>query len=148
MFRRKWFKYSIAILAVLLAAQFVQPERTNPPVNPASTFEATARPSPELAAIVKRACSDCHSHETKWPWYSKVAPISWLVADDVKEGREHLNLSEWAFYGPEMSRLKLKQACSEVRRGDMPLFQYRLVHSEARLSAADIDVICGAVAKP
>ncbi len=146
---RKVLRYGIAVLAVLLVAiQFLQIERSNPPVNPASTFEAVAKPSPELATVVNRACRDCHSNHTTWPWYSKVAPVSWLVADDVKEGRAHLNFSEWGNYSPEVSKLKLKEACSEVRRGDMPLWQYRLVHPQARLTEADVKTICGAAPLP
>jgi hypothetical protein len=144
---RKLLKYSAAILVlVLIVIQFIQPDRSNPPVNSASTFEAAAKPSPELTSVLRKACYDCHSHETTWPWYSRVAPVSWLVAHDVKEGREHLNFSEWGMYGPDMSQLKLKQACSEVKRGEMPLMQYKLIHAEARLSQADVDTICGATA--
>ncbi len=140
-------KYGIlAILALFLAAQFVQPDRTNPPASAAASFAAVAKPAPEVAAIFQRACADCHSHETTWPWYSRVSPVSWLVANDVKEGRAHLNLSEWSFLGPEASRLKLKAACKEVRAGEMPLWQYKLMHPEARLSPADIEKLCSASA--
>ncbi len=146
---RKVIKYGIAVVAVLLVViQFFQPERTNPPVNPASTFEAVAKPGPGLAGVVNRACRDCHSNETTWPWYSKIAPVSWLVADDVKEARAHLNFSEWGYYSPEMSRLKLKEACTEVKGGDMPLWIYRLVHAQARLTDADVQAICSAGTAP
>jgi hypothetical protein len=141
--RRKARVYLIVVvLAVLAAIQLFQPERTNPPVNPEMTFEAVAKPAPEVVSIIRRACSDCHTNSTVWPWYSRIAPVSWLVADDVKEGREHLNFSEWSLLGNEMSREKLKRICSEVRKGDMPLWQYRLIHSQARLSQADVDALC------
>ncbi len=140
---RKYVKYAILIVFVfLIAAQFIRPVLTNPPVNPAMTFESAAHARPETLAVVKRACIDCHSNETVWPWYSHVAPASWLVADDVKEGRSHLNFSEWGFYSPEMSKLRLKEACSEVRKGDMPPLQYKLIHGAARLSPADVEAIC------
>jgi hypothetical protein len=142
---RKKAKVLIAgTLVLLIAIQFVQPDRTNPPANPAARFEAVAKPSPEIAGILKRACGDCHSNETKWPWYSRIAPVSWLVADDVKQGRAHLNFSEWNFLGPEASAIKLRDACKEVRSGDMPLWQYKLIHPEARITQADIDKICSA----
>jgi hypothetical protein len=101
-----------------------------------------------VAALVRRACHDCHSNNTVWPWYSRIAPVSWLIADDVKGGRAHLNFSEWSYYGPEMSMLKLKQACTEVKAGDMPLWQYKLLHSQARLSQTDIEKLCSASAPP
>jgi hypothetical protein len=146
---RKMAKYGVAgVVVLLLAVQFVQPDRTNPPANPDASFAAVAKPAPEVAAILQRACANCHSNETTWPWYSRVAPASWLVASDVKEGRAHMNLSEWNFLSPEASRLKLKAACKEVKDGEMPLWQYRLIHSEARLTPADVEQICSASALP
>ena len=142
---RKTALYSIlGVVVLLVGMQFVQPDRTNPPASAAASFAAVAKPHPETAAILQRACADCHSHETTWPWYSRVAPVSWLVAGDVKQGRAHLNLSEWNFLSPEASMLKLKAACKQVKAGDMPLWQYRLMHPEARLTPADIDKICSA----
>ena len=135
---------TLAILILFVAAQFVQPDRTNPPANPSGSFPVVAKPHPETAAILQRACADCHSNETTWPWYSRVSPVSWLVANDVKEGRTRLNLSEWSFLGPEASMLKLKAACKEVKAGEMPLWQYKLMHPEARLSQVDIEKICSA----
>ncbi len=146
---RKILKYgAFLILLLLIASQFIQPDRTNPPENPLATFEAVAKPSPEVAAIVKRACRDCHSYTTVWPWYSRVAPVSWLLADHVKEGRQKLNFSEWNMFSPEMSRLKLKKACSEVKAGEMPIWNYRLIHPESRLSAGDVESICSAAVVP
>jgi hypothetical protein len=143
--RRKLMRNVFLCVAVgLIAIQFFQPDRTNPPVNPASTFDAVARPDPGTAAIIQRACQDCHSNSTVWPWYSRIAPVSWLIAGDVKEGRAHLNFSEWSYYGPDMSMMKLKQICGEVKEGGMPLWQYRLLHPAARLSQQDIEQLCNA----
>ena len=81
----------LAIAAVLVAAaiQFVPVDRTNPPVETALTAP------PAVREILVGACFDCHSHETTWPWYSRVAPLSWLIADHVTEGRRDLNFSRW-----------------------------------------------------
>jgi hypothetical protein len=133
----------LAIVVALIAGQFVQPDRSNPPINPNSTFEAVARPSSDLAAIVQRACYDCHSNNTVWPWYSRIAPVSWLVADDVKEGRAHLNFSEWGLLGADVAQRRLLSACDEVKAGGMPLWQYRLLHPAAKLSEQDIKTLCG-----
>jgi len=137
----------LAVLLILVAAQFFQPDKANPPAVPAADFEVVAKPHPEVAAIVKRACRDCHSNNTTWPWYSRIVPASWLIAGDVKEGRAHLNFSEWRLLGAEMSRLRLKEACGEVKSGGMPLWQYRLMHPEARLSEADIQTLCAAASQ-
>ena len=146
---RKILKYAgLVVLLLLIAGQFIQPDRTNPPENALATFEAVAKPRPEVAAIVKRACHDCHSYSTEWPWYSRVAPASWLLADHVKEGRQKLNFSEWNVFSPEMTRLKLKEVCSEVKAGEMPIWNYRLLHPEARLNSADVGSLCAAAAAP
>lgn len=142
---RRVLKYAVLVLVFLFVAiQFVQPDRTNPPVDSSSAFEAVAKPSPEVASLLRRACYDCHSHNTVWPWYAYVAPVSWLVADDVKTARRNLNFSQWNLLGPEMSRTRLKEACQEVKEGGMPLWNYRLMHPEARLTEADIKTLCDA----
>ena len=124
--------------AVLVGAQFVQPERGNPPADPAS------KPPAHLTGVVGRACRDCHSNETAWPWYSRVSPVSWLVAGHVRDGRKHLNFSEWNRQSPEKARRRLHEACDEARAGKMPLWQYTLLHPEAKLSADDVLALCSA----
>lgn len=142
---RRVVKYSgLVVVLLFLAIQFVQPTRINPVSNPSSSFEAAAKPSPELAAIVQRSCYDCHSNNTVWPWHSRVAPVSWLLADDVKKGRTHLNFSEWSSYSPEISKTKLKEMCNEVKAGEMPLGIYTLIHTKAKLSPEDIKTVCRA----
>lgn len=87
--------------------------------------------------MLRRACYDCHSNETVWPWYSKVAPASWLVADDVEHGRRHVNFSTWNRRTPEEQAKAMKTVWEEVEAGEMPLWQYRPLHPAARLSDAD-----------
>jgi hypothetical protein len=138
-------KYGMAGLVLLLAAaQFVQPERANPPFEPAASFAAVAGAPREVSAALDRGCRDCHSHQTEWPWYSKVSPASWLVAKDVREGRAHLNFSTWNIYGPEMSRLRLTAICDELKAGKMPPAQYTLIHPGARLTARETGAVCAA----
>ena len=130
-------------VAVLIGAQFFQPARTNPASDPASSFEAVMRPPAEVASFLNRACGDCHSNRTVWPWYSKVAPMSWLVAMDVQEGRTHLNFSEWGRFGPEMARSRLREVCEQVRGGEMPLWYYVPLHPTAKPSqGSDLSHLC------
>ena len=85
-------------------------------------------------AIIQRACQNCHSQRTEWPWYSHVAPISWLLARDVQQARLHMNLSRWQDYSPD-DRLRLLSAIgSAVRNGEMPVQRYVLLHPETRLT--------------
>ncbi|MFZ5439092.1 MAG: heme-binding domain-containing protein [Myxococcota bacterium] len=124
-------KMFLGLAALLLLAQVIRPEKTNPPV----TGDVGA--PPEVAAVLRRACYDCHSNETKWPWYSNVAPISWLVVRDVNEGRKHLNFSEWQAYEPGRRAHKLEETEGEVAEGEMPMAIYVPLHPEAKLSEAD-----------
>lgn len=115
----------------LAVAQLVPVRRTNPPVT--SDVEAPA----EVEAILRRACYDCHSNETVWGWHTAIAPISWLVAWDVGEGREHLNFSRWGERGGRRLERMRRELPEEVAEGEMPPWRYVIAHPEARLSAAD-----------
>ena len=127
----------VVLFVAFLAIQLVPVDRANPPV----TGDVDA--PPEVKAILKRYCYDCHSNEVKWPWYSRIAPVSFLVAYDVKEGREHLNFSEWDKRN-ESKRAKIREETyEECQQGEMPLPIYLILHTEAKLSAADLAVLKG-----
>lgn len=133
------------VAAALGAAQFVRPEMTNPPVIPAATFEAVAKPEPKVAAVVRKGCRDCHSNETVWPWYAKIAPMSWMVAHDVNSGRNKLNFSQWNIYSEEMSQIRLKESCIEAKSGRMPVPAYLWLHGDAKLTSEEVNTLCSAV---
>lgn len=124
--------FAVAALAV---AQLIPVARENPPV------ESEVPVTPEARAVLVRACFDCHSNQTVWPWYSKVAPGSWLVAKDVREGRAELNFSTWSRYPAKKQRKLLRETLEEVKEGEMPLWIYRLGHPESRLSDADREAL-------
>jgi hypothetical protein len=132
----------LLLAAALAAAQFFQPARTNPSSDPAVTFAAVVKPPQHVSQILERSCRDCHSHATVWPWYSRVAPVSWLVAGDVKEGRNRLNLSVWNIYSPEMSAIRQRAICEEVKTGEMPPKYYTPLHPQARLTGQDVSALC------
>ena len=120
----------VAFIVVVLGGviQLYPVERTNPPVLAGFT-------GPEdVKEVLRTACYDCHSNETKWPLYSYVAPISWLVADDVAEGREHMNLSEWGSFTAKKQAEFREEIWEEVEEGEMPLPIYLPTHPEADLS--------------
>lgn len=126
----KWIFAGGAVVFAL--AQFIIPSRTNPPV--VHDFVATNSPPPEIAALLHAACYDCHSYETRWPWYSHVAPVSWLVASDVNEGRKHLNLSEWPVGQPDRAAKRLDRMSEEIDYREMPPKKYTAIHANARLT--------------
>lgn len=94
--------------------------------------------SPRTRELAVRACFDCHSNLTHWPWYAWVAPFSWLVQHDVDEGREHLNFSAF-----DTRQRHADDAADEIRSGEMPLWQYTLIHSDARLDDAEKQELAG-----
>jgi hypothetical protein len=141
--RRRMKQIALVFVIVLAAAQLIRPERANPVTDPARTIQAHAGTTSELAAILDRSCRDCHSNATVWPWYTQVAPASWLLAYGVKEGRKAVNFSEWAAYPPETQRALLSASCRDASAGTMP-GAYALIRPETRLSLHDIETICSA----
>jgi Haem-binding domain len=140
---RRFLKYfALFFVVALIGAQAVRPERTNPPLNDARTMAGMMTVPSAAGAVLERACRDCHSNRTEWPWYSTVAPASWFVIDHVNHGRSHLNFSEWASYQPDRRRELLEGICKETRSGAMPLPSYTWIHWSARLSPAEIDALC------
>lgn len=135
----KWI--AVGLVAAFGLLQLANPDRTNPPVNPARDLFHVSPPPPEVAAAVRTSCFDCHSQETKWPWYSRIAPMSFLVASDVKNGRARLNFSDWPVDSPEKASRKFGAISDEVDSGDMPLKKYTLIHRDAVLSDAQRKLI-------
>jgi hypothetical protein len=130
------------MLGGLVAAQAIRPARTNPPTDPARTLAATAHPPANVEAILARSCRDCHTHDTVWPWYTNVAPISWFVIGHVNEGRHDLSFSDWGSYPPALRAKRLAQICDLVQRGEMPPESYLLLHRDAALSDEERQAIC------
>jgi hypothetical protein len=119
----------------LVAAQLVSPERSNPPIE-----EEVPAPAP-VKAVLRESCYDCHSNETVWPWYSRVAPVSWLVAHDVNEGRAIVNYSAWNELAPETQAEMIHESWEHVEEGDMPPWSYLRLHRDARLSESDREIL-------
>ncbi|HEY3761433.1 MAG TPA: heme-binding domain-containing protein [Verrucomicrobiae bacterium] len=128
---RKKLYWVIAGLAIVFALmQLANPSRVNPPVT--NPFPITNAP-PQVAAMLRAACYDCHSDETRWPWYSHIAPMSWQIANDVNEGRNNLNLSDWPT-DPMRAAKRMEAMSEEIDYHEMPLKKYTLIHADARLT--------------
>jgi hypothetical protein len=140
---RRLKQAAIVIVAVFAAAQLVRPERTNPTTDVSRTIQAHMPTGSGLVAVLDRSCRDCHSNGTVWPWYTQVAPLSWLMAQAVREGRNAVNFSEWAGYQPAQQRLLLALSCEDATNGKMP-GAYTLLRPETRLSPPDVETICAA----
>ena len=126
---RRILQLALGAIAFVAILQFVPYGRNH--VNPPLGAEP-AWSSPEVRALAVRSCFDCHSNETRWPWYSQVAPLSWIIQQHAEEGRSVLNFSDWAAPQPEAA-----EAAESVRDGEMPIGSYELMHPEARLSSSE-----------
>lgn len=127
-------KLFIILILILIGIQFISVEQNNPPVK-----SEMSMPS-QVKNVFQKACYDCHSNLTEWKWYSKIAPISFLISYDVKEGREHLNFSEWDEYSMDEKKIK-KEIWSEVLNEKMPPWFYRIGNPKGKLSDEDKKII-------
>ena len=122
-------------MIALIVIQFIPVKRTNP----ASISEIDA--PADVKAIFRNSCFDCHSNETVWPWYSYVAPASWLLVSDVNEGRENLNFSNWGNLDRSKQTKLREEIWEEIREERMPLWQYRILHPGSKLSQEQKNLI-------
>jgi hypothetical protein len=141
-------KKILKIVLVLLIVGFIVIQFIN---RPDKTVSAEITPDditkkmqvPEnVQSILKRSCYDCHSNQTVWPWYTSVAPASWLVNDDVVQGRKKMNFSEWGKMSDAKKEARLNEMCEQSKSDEMPLPNYLLLHGDAKLSQADKDILC------
>jgi mono/diheme cytochrome c family protein len=131
--------FGVAVLFV--AAQGINRPTTSP--GSAAQIHQPSRMPGSVQAVVNRSCKDCHSAETAWPWYGRLAPVSWLIERDVREGRKRLDFTKWAAAdskGPTLG--EAEEMCGAVSTGDMPPAPYRFMHPKARLTSEDVAVFC------
>jgi hypothetical protein len=140
---KRSLQVAAGVVLVLVAAQLIRPDRSNPATDVSHTIRAHAGITSELAAVLDRSCGDCHSNQTLWPWYASVAPFSWLMTYGVNKGRKAVNFSEWVRYSPKQQEKLLVESCQDVKSGKMPGL-YSVLHPEITLSSRDVDTICAA----
>ena len=142
---RRLTQVAVVLVVVFAVAQLIRPSRANPPTDPSRTLAAhLGTGGSGVAAILARSCGDCHSNATTWPGYTRVAPLSWLMAYTVKEGRKQVNFSEWASYAPDNQHSLLAASCKAASSGKMPGGAWTTLHPEARRSSQDVETICAA----
>lgn len=125
----------LVLLIIVVLGQLVPVNRANP------ELEGEVPAPAEVRTILRRSCYDCHSHESRWPWYGYIAPVSWLMAYDIDHAREHLNFSTWNRYDAEERSEKLEELWEEVEEGEMPLWYYLPLHPEARLDESQKELL-------
>jgi hypothetical protein len=124
----------VAAAVIALGGSLIHPFGTTETLGNHDTVLRDAQIDPETLALFERACQNCHSERTEWPWYSHVAPMSWLIARDVQQARQHMNLSRWQEYSNDERLGLLSEIGSAVRNREMPKQRYLLLHPEARLT--------------
>jgi len=138
-----WLKWGgLGALALVVVIQFFPVDRDNPTTQSGNTIYDKENLPPDIREIFQRSCSDCHSNRTVWPWYSHVAPVSWVIASDVHGARRQMNLSEWGSYPPKKRADKLDEICEQVGRGDMPDPKYAFIHPQAKLTSEQRKAVC------
>lgn len=129
---KKWLL--IGIVLFLIIAQFFKIDRSVPEVSSQLDFTAITSPPQEVIIMLKDACYDCHSYETKYPWYFDVAPVSWYLKGHIRNGRKKLNFSTWGTQDPSEQRHNVEDCIEVVQENRMPLKSYTWTHSGAKLS--------------
>ncbi len=128
-------KILYGFIAILILIQFIRIDKTNSEIIAENDFIIATKAPEEIATLLKSSCYDCHSNESKYPWYSNVAPVSWWVKDHINEAREELNFSEWGTFDEKRKDHKLEEAVEHLEEGEMPLKSYTWIHGEAKLTA-------------
>jgi hypothetical protein len=132
----------IALLSLFVVAQFIPVKRNDPQVDQSRSIYAKEKIPQQVKTVFEGSCANCHSDHTTWPWYSYVAPVSWMIAHDVHDARKKMNFSEWAGYSANKREEKLEDICEQLTDGDMPDPKYLLVHGSARITPAQRDAVC------
>lgn len=126
---------AVLVVAIVLVIQVIPVERNVSTVPPGQSFEKTEKVPANVAAILKVSCYDCHSNNTRYPWYSELQPGAWFMARHIKKGKEELNFDEFNNYSKRRKKAKIKSIISQIEKDEMPLKSYRMMHGNARLSA-------------
>jgi len=130
----------LIILVLFILIQFIKIEK-NDSKNELNAISTVMEIPVEVNKIIQTSCSDCHSNSTKYPWYSKIAPASWFLAQHIKEGKEHLNFSEWTTYNKDQKEHIIKDLKEVLNEREMPLKNYLLIHKDAKLTENQYQIL-------
>jgi len=140
-------KRALQIIAIFIfigfaAIQFIRPDFTNPPIIQSETLEAATQIPENVQKILTRSCTDCHSNQTVYPWYSRIQPSARFLEDHIGEGRREMNFSVWNTYETTKKLRRLDEICEQIQAKEMPLPSYLWIHRDAELSAEEIKIVC------
>ncbi|WP_299012100.1 heme-binding domain-containing protein [uncultured Polaribacter sp.] len=134
-------KILLALLLILVVAQFFRPDKNDGNLTSVNTFLAETNPPANVKKILETTCFDCHSSKTNYPWYNSVTPVNYWLESHIKDGKKHLNFSKWSAYSVKKKEHKMDELHEEVEEGEMPLNSYSWTHGDANLTPAQIDAV-------
>jgi hypothetical protein len=140
--KKVWIIIIAAVIFIFIVIQFFQPAKNDNPVNPQNDIVFKLEIPTAVKKKIVDACYDCHSNKTAYPFYNNIAPVSWILANDIKEGKGHLNFSEWANYDRKTQIKLMIKICDEIKAGEMPLKSYVFMHSKAIINPKELEEIC------
>ena len=140
---KKALKIALLILAIaFVGIQFFQIDKTNPEIVQAETLESIIAVPLDVKIILGKACNDCHTNNTRYPWYSYIQPNGWFLRSHVDDGRRHLNFDKFTTYDANKQSKRLEEMCEEVTEGKMPLPSYLWIHRDAVLTETEKKALC------
>lgn len=134
-------KIFVLIAVVFIGIQFVPVEWNQSAIQSETDFISLEQVPQEIAVVLKSSCYDCHSNFTRYPWYDRIAPVSWWVNGHIDHGKGELNFSEWGSYSVKRKQKKLKEIVEEIEAGKMPLDSYLIMHGDAKLTPDQVDAL-------
>ena len=136
-------KIGLVLLVCLVILQFIRPSKNSNPVDASKQITAATAVPENATLILKKACNDCHSNNTNYPWYSNIQPVYFWLNDHIKEGKRELNFDEFASYRLRKQYHKMEELIEQVKEGEMPLSSYTLIHTDAKLTDAEKATLTG-----
>ena len=130
-------KITVAILIVFVVIQFIPTKRNQSTVVMSTDFTNTFNVPDSILSLLKSSCYDCHSNNTNYPWYNHIQPVAWMLSDHVNDGKKELNFSEFGSYSKRKQKHKLKAIISQVKKEEMPIYAYTIIHRDAVLSSSE-----------
>ena len=134
-------KIVLILLVVFVIIQFIPVELNQSEIVSKEDFIEVTKPSNEVSLMIHYSCYDCHSNNTFYPWYDKIAPVSWWINHHVEEGKDELNFSEWGSYSEKRKNHKLEEFVEMIEEKEMPLKSYLITHRDAKLSSEQIEIL-------
>jgi len=134
-------RIAFTIIGIFVVLQFIRPGRNTMDTPSPHDINTRFAVPPEIQTVLRSSCYDCHSNNTRYPWYAEVQPVGWFLSDDIQNGKKHLNFSEFGRYTVRQQFIRLSDIIEQIDEEKMPLPAYLMIHTDARLSSAQKDLV-------